>query len=98
MTERIEAQVERIAPGYRDTIMARAVRSPAIIEADNPNLAGGDVGGGSNELSNLFLRPTWRRYGTPVSGVHLCSAATPPGGGIHGMCGYHAAMSALGGD
>ena len=96
MTERIEAQIERFAPGFRDTILARAVRSPATIEADNANLVGGDVGGGSNELLNLFLRPTWRRYRTPVRGVYLCSAATPPGGGIHGMCGYHAAMSALG--
>lgn len=96
MTERIEAQVERFAPGFRDAILARSVRSPATIEADNPNLVGGDVGGGSNELVNLFLRPTWRRYRTPARGVYLCSAATPPGGGIHGMCGYHAAMSALG--
>jgi phytoene dehydrogenase-like protein len=97
MTERIEAQVERFAPGFRDAIIARDVRSPGRIEADNPNMVGGDVGGGSNELLNLFLRPTWRRYRTPVDGVHLCSAATPPGGGIHGMCGYHAATRALGG-
>jgi phytoene dehydrogenase-like protein len=95
MTERIESQVERFAPGFKDTILSRAVRSPATIEADNPNLVGGDVGGGSNDLLNLFLRPTWRRYRTPISGVHLCSAATPPGGGIHGMCGYHAATNAL---
>ena len=95
MTGRIEAQIERFAPGFRETIIAREVRSPGKIEADNPNMVGGDVGGGSNELLNLFLRPTWRRYRTPVDGVHLCSAATPPGGGIHGMCGYHAATRAL---
>ena len=97
MTARIEAQIERFAPGFRDVILAREVRSPATIEGENPNLVGGDVGGGANTLVNLFLRPTWRRYGTPLRNVHLCSAATPPGGGVHGMCGYHAAMAALGG-
>ena len=98
MTERIEAQIERFAPGFRDTILARSVRSPSTIERENENLVGGDVGGGSNELVNLIFRPTWRRYATPVRGVWLCSAATPPGGGVHGMCGYHAAMTALAGD
>lgn len=97
MTERIEAQVERFAPGFRDVILARAVRPPALLEAENPNLVGGDVGSGSNELMNLFFRPTARRYATPVPGVFLCSAATPPGGGIHGMSGYHAATKALAG-
>ena len=97
MTARIEAQVERFAPGFGDVILERSVRSPALIEDENPNLVGGDVGGGANTLVNLFLRPTWRRYGTPLHNVHLCSAATPPGGGVHGMCGYHAAMAALGG-
>lgn len=97
MTERIEAQVERFAPGFRDCILARAVRSPLTIEAENANLVGGDVGGGSNELLNLVFRPTWRRYATPVRGVFLCSAATPPGAGVHGMCGYHAARAALDG-
>lgn len=95
MTNRIEAQVERFAPGFRDCIMARAVRAPPAIEAANANLVGGDVGGGSNELMNLIFRPTWRRYATPVPGVFLCSAATPPGGGAHGMCGYHAVRAAL---
>ena len=94
---RIEAQVERFAPGFRDTILARAVRPPAMIERENANLVGGDVGGGSNELSNLVFRPTWRRYATPRRDVYLCSAASPPGGGVHGMCGYHAAMTALAG-
>jgi phytoene dehydrogenase-like protein len=97
MTARIEAQVERFAPGFRDTILARAVRSPTTIERENQNLVGGDVGGGSNALFNLIFRPTWRRYATPLRGVYLCSAATPPGGGVHGMSGYHAAMTALAG-
>ena len=95
MTARIEAQIERFAPGFRDVIVARAVHSPATLEAGNANLIGGDIGGGSNELLNLLLRPTWRHYSTPAPGVHLCSAATPPGGGIHGMCGFHAATKAL---
>ena len=95
MTARIEAQVERFAPGFRDVVLARAVRTPAILEADNANLVGGDIGGGSNELMRLLFRPTWRNYGTPVRGVYLCSASTPPGGGVHGMCGYHAATRAL---
>jgi phytoene dehydrogenase-like protein len=98
MTTRIEAQIERFAPGFRDCILARAVRSPLTIEAENANLVGGDVGGGSNRLLDLVFRPTWRRYATPVRGVFLCSAATPPGAGVHGMCGYHAARAAFGGD
>jgi phytoene dehydrogenase-like protein len=97
MTSRIEAQVERFAPGFRDVIVARATRGPSTIEADNANLVGGDVGGGSNDLLNLLFRPTWRRYATPVPGVFLCSAATPPGAGVHGMCGFHAANAALAG-
>jgi phytoene dehydrogenase-like protein len=97
MTDRLEAQVERFAPGFRDVILARSVRSPATLEGENPNLVGGDVGGGSNELMNLFFRPTWRRYATPLPGVFLCSGATPPGGGIHGMSGFHAATRALAG-
>jgi phytoene dehydrogenase-like protein len=96
MTARIEAQIERFAPGFRDVILARAVRTPAMLEAENANCVGGDIGGGSNEFLNLLFRPTWRTYTTPAPGLHLCSAATPPGGGVHGMCGYHAAMSALG--
>lgn len=95
MTERIEAQVERFAPGFRDCIFARAVRGPSTIEEANANLVGGDVGGGSNRLMNLVFRPTWRRYATPVRGVFLCSAASPPGGGAHGMCGYRAITLAL---
>jgi phytoene dehydrogenase-like protein len=97
MTARIEAQVERFAPGFHDVVMARSVRSPAMLQAENANLVGGDVGAGSNELINLLFRPTWRRYATPVPGVFLCSGATPPGAGIHGMSGYHAAIRALAG-
>ena len=97
MTERIEAQIERFAPGFREVILARSIRPPSLIEGENANLVGGDVAGGSNELANLFFRPTRRHYRTPLPNVHLCSAATPPGGGIHGMCGYHAAITALGG-
>lgn len=96
MTARIEAQVERFAPGFRDVIVARAVRGPSTLEAGNPNYVGGDIGGGANTLQHLVLRPTWRRYATPDPSVFLCSAATPPGGGVHGMCGVHAAERALG--
>lgn len=96
MTERIEAQVERFAPGFREVILRRVSRSPRDIEAENANLRGGDIGGGANNLLNLLFRPTWRRYATPEKGVFLCSAATPPGGGVHGMCGYHALRAALG--
>ena len=95
MTDRIEAQVERFAPGFRELILARSTRSPALLERDNSNLVGGDITGGANTLRQLFLRPTRRRYATPVRGLFLCSASTPPGGGVHGMCGYHAAMRAL---
>lgn len=95
MTQRIENQMERFAPGFRDVVLDRAIRSPAVMERENPNLVGGDVGGGSNELINLLLRPTWRAYATPTAGVYLCSAATPPGGGVHGMCGFNAAMLAV---
>jgi phytoene dehydrogenase-like protein len=96
MTQRIEGQIERFAPGFRDVILCRTARSPSMLESENPNLVGGDVGGGSNELLNLFFRPTWRMYSTPAPGVYLCSASTPPGGGVHGMCGYHAAIRAIG--
>jgi phytoene dehydrogenase-like protein len=97
MTERIETQVERFAPGFRDVILARAVRTPATIELGNANLVGGDISAGANHLMNLIFRPTWRRYATPARGIYLCSASTPPGAGVHGMCGYHAATRALAG-
>ncbi|HKP75351.1 MAG TPA: NAD(P)/FAD-dependent oxidoreductase [Longimicrobiaceae bacterium] len=97
MTEAIEAQVERFAPGFRDLILARWSASPARLEAADANLVGGDVNGGAGMLSQLFFRPAPRvhPYRTPIPGVYLCFASTPPGGGVHGMCGYHAARAAL---
>ncbi|HUE96711.1 MAG TPA: hypothetical protein VMN39_08630, partial [Longimicrobiaceae bacterium] len=94
---RIEAQVERFAPGFRETVLARSVLPPRRLEEMDGNLVGGDVNGGSPHLGQLFFRPVLRRdpYSTPVDGLFLCSASTPPGGGVHGMCGYHAARSAL---
>jgi phytoene dehydrogenase-like protein len=94
MTDAIERQVERFAPGFRARILARHILTPAALEQRNANLVGGDVGGGSNELNQLFLRPTWRRWRTPLKGVYLCSSSTPPGGGVHGMCGYLAVKAA----
>jgi phytoene dehydrogenase-like protein len=95
MTAAIERQVERFAPGFRDRILARHAMGPQALEAHNPNLVGGDVTGGAQIWPQLFTRPTWRTYGTPVAGLYLCSASTPPGGGVHGMCGYFAAKAAL---
>jgi phytoene dehydrogenase-like protein len=95
MLPRIEQQIERFAPGFRDRVIARAVRSPADIERDNPNFVGGDIAGGATTLGQLFTRPTWRTYSTPVRGLYICSASTPPGVGVHGMCGYFAAQRAL---
>jgi phytoene dehydrogenase-like protein len=95
MTERIEQQIERFAPGFRDLILARATRSTTQLEKENLNLVGGNVTGGANSLRQLFVRPTLRWYETPLPGVYLCSASTPPGGGVHGMCGFHAANRAL---
>jgi len=95
MTKHIEAQVERFAPGFHELILARATKSPAQMERENANLVGGSISGGANSLLQLFLRPTPRLYSTPAKGLFLCSASTPPGGGVHGMCGYHAATRAL---
>ncbi len=96
-TERIEAQVERFAPGFRDLILARHVLSPAELERRNANLVGGDVNGGAANLGQLFFRPMARLnpYATPVRGLYLCSASTPPGGAVHGMPGFNAAEAAL---
>lgn len=96
MTERIENQIERFAPGFRDLILARNVLTPAALEKHNANLVGGDINGGAQDLPQLFLRPTRGLYKTPRQGLYLCSASTPPGGGVHGMCGYFAAQTALG--
>ncbi len=95
MTGRIEAQVERFAPGFTDTILARHTFTSEELENHNANLIGGDISGGLNNLKQLVFRPTRSLYRTPLQGVYLCSASTPPGGGVHGMCGYHAARLAL---
>jgi phytoene dehydrogenase-like protein len=95
VTDRIERQIERFAPGFRRTILKRSVLLSADLEAHDPNLVGGDISGGAADLDQLFTRPTWRRYRTPSRGLYLCSASTPPGGGVHGLCGYLAARAAL---
>lgn len=97
MTGRIEAQVERFAPGFRELILARNVLSPADLERYNPNYVGGDINGGVLDLRQLFTRPAPRLnpYTTPDSRLYICSSSTPPGGGVHGMCGYWAARAAL---
>jgi phytoene dehydrogenase-like protein len=97
MTERIEAQVERFAPGFRERILARSTLGPRELEAHNRNLIGGDLNGGAMDLAQVFRRPALRLvpWKTPLDGVYLCSASTPPGGGVHGMCGYWAAQAAL---
>ncbi len=97
MTDRIEAQIERFAPGFKDRILARSARSPAALEEYNSNYVGGDINGGIQDLGQLFARPSLRLspYTTPLRGVYICSSSTPPGGGVHGMCGYHAAKRAL---
>jgi phytoene dehydrogenase-like protein len=97
MTDRIEAHVERFAPGFRDRIVARHVLGPAAMEARNANYVGGDINGGMADLRQFVARPRlglhpWR---TPVDGLYLCSSSTPPGGGVHGMCGRHAAREVL---
>ena len=96
-THAIEVQVERFAPGFKDLILERVSRGPRALERDNPNLVGGDINGGRQDLRQLFARPTALidPYATPVEGLFLCSSSTPPGGGVHGMCGWHAARSAL---
>jgi phytoene dehydrogenase-like protein len=95
MTEAIETQVERFAPGFRRHVLKRHVFTPALLERYNPNLVGGDVGGGCMDLGQAFLRPSRWQYRTPLPNVFLCSSSTPPGGGVHGMCGYHAVKRAL---
>jgi phytoene dehydrogenase-like protein len=97
MTDPIEAQIERFAPGFRDVVLARSVRGPAALEADNPNYVGGDINGGAADLRQVLARPVLRLspYSTPNPRFFLCSSSTPPGGGVHGMCGHHAARAAL---
>ncbi|MGH9572918.1 MAG: phytoene desaturase family protein [Candidatus Acidiferrales bacterium] len=95
MRDRIEAQIERFAPGFRDRILARSAMSAGDLEAHNANLIGGDIGAGSVELRQFFLRPSRRLYSTSLPNVFICSASTPPGPGVHGMCGHFAAKLAL---
>jgi phytoene dehydrogenase-like protein len=97
LTERIEAQVERFAPGFRELVLARNTIGPAEFQARNRNLVGGDLNGGAMDLGQVVRRPALRAspWSTPLDGVYLCSASTPPGGGVHGMCGYWAARLAL---
>ena len=97
MTDRIETQVERFAPHFRDLILARHTMNTAAMERHNANYIGGDITGGIADWRQLFTRPVvgLNVYATPVAGLFLCSASTPPGGGVHGMCGFFAAQAAL---
>jgi phytoene dehydrogenase-like protein len=97
MTERIENQIERFAPGFRDCILARHTMDCHSMEAKNPNLVGGDINGGAFDFRQLVARPIFSSapYRIPVPGYYLCSSSTPPGGGVHGMSGFHAAEAAL---
>jgi len=97
MTERIESQIERFAPGFRDVVLERHVMAPRDVERRNANHIGGDINGGVQDLRQLFTRPVARisPYSTPAAGVFICSSSTPPGGGVHGMCGYFAARAVL---
>jgi len=97
MSDRIESQIERFAPGFRDCVLARHSMGAGDFEKANPNLVGGDINGGAATLMQLIARPILSPtpYRTPLPGIYLCSASTPPGGGVHGMCGYHAAQAAL---
>ena len=97
MTPFIENQIERFAPGFKDRILARHTFNTSQIEEYNPNYIGGDINGGVIDWRQLFTRPAlrWSPYRTSTKGLYLCSSSTPPGGGVHGMCGYHAAKQAL---
>ena len=97
MSNQIESQIERFAPGFRDCVLARHKMGAADLGTTNLNLTGGDISGGAADLTQLIARPILSPtpYRTPLPGVYLCSASTPPGGGVHGMCGYHAACAAL---
>jgi phytoene dehydrogenase-like protein len=97
MTERIENQIERFAPGFKDLILARHTFNSVQLQQHNENIVGGDIGGGANDLMQIIARPVlkWDPYSTPNPRIFICSSSTPPGGGVHGMCGYNAANSAL---
>jgi len=95
MSWAIEDQIEYYAPGFKSRIQARHTMTTADLEKRNANLIGGDISGGLQDLRQLFLRPTKTLYRTPRKGLYLCSASTPPGAGVHGLCGYYAAKAAL---
>jgi phytoene dehydrogenase-like protein len=95
MLPRLEAQIDRFAPGFRDCVLARRVFKPADLQQINSNLVGGDIAGGASDLSQFLFRPTWRQYATSDPRIYICSSSTPPGAGVHGMCGYNAARMAL---
>ncbi len=95
MLGKLEDQIERFAPGFRECVLARRGFSPADLESMDANLVGGDIGGGAMDLWQFLFRPTWRHYATSAPDIYICSSSTPPGGGVHGMCGYHAAKMAL---
>ncbi|HKU26656.1 MAG TPA: NAD(P)/FAD-dependent oxidoreductase [Candidatus Sulfotelmatobacter sp.] len=95
MLPRLEDQSERFAPGFRETVLQRRIFSPAGLESMNANLVGGDINGGALNLRQFLIRPTWQHYSTSAQNLYICSSSTPPGGAVHGMCGYHAAKTAL---
>ncbi len=95
MLSKIEEQIERFAPGFREIVLARRTLSCAELEVMNANLVGGDINGGVLDLRQFLARPTWQQYATSARDIYICSASTPPGGAVHGMCGYHAAKMAL---
>jgi phytoene dehydrogenase-like protein len=97
MTGRIEGQIERFAPGFKGRILAKSAMGPDDLERTNANYIGGDIYGGVMDLRQLLTRPMLRLnpYSTPARGLYICSSSTPPGGGVHGMCGYFAARAAL---
>jgi len=97
MSARIEKQIERFAPGFSQVVLARSASTPRDVEAHNANCAGGDIAGGAYDGLQFFARPVMALdpYATPARGIYLCSSSTPPGAGVHGMCGFHAAQSAL---
>jgi phytoene dehydrogenase-like protein len=97
MTERIEKQVERFAPGFKERIIGKQTMNTSQLEAYNSNYIGGDINGGMIDVRQLFTRPALRLspYRTSSKGIYICSSSTPPGGGVHGMCGYNAARRAL---
>jgi phytoene dehydrogenase-like protein len=97
MTDKIEQQVERFAPGFKERILARHIMNTNELEMYNANYIGGDINGGVQNIRQLFTRPALRLspYKTSARGIYICSSSTPPGGGVHGMCGYHAAKKVL---